>query len=606
MAWSRSELSAAGFFYDEDLQSPVPPHVKTLRQSMLDFACQDQGPPSEECIQIQYLAKINSDGGYEEKSWENFFRQNFFDVLLKDTSVSQGVSRRVSRCNYYYDAARTGGDALWTTFREKVEGFRMKTLPKADLVFYLPMYHLAAESPIPRITDHRGREWNKEPALSLVESFSWSTLKELYMHGLRPSPFVQAFDNEEPLEAHLKCYPWLIVEFKRGGKALSDSQRLAQLETVRCQALNASVCAVKLNQIAARYAVELRKQAHIPPIPAVTTVGSKVSVWITYFAKDFMAYHNARSYRRQKQGYMMQRIWEGDMTEIRDIREFQLILENTYTWAMRVFKLQINGFIEYWRAAHCSIDSTPLRRSSRLREKAASQPGTPSGSQTTQATSAKVGEGSTAVLSQTRMSTKAPRFFKTPETPKTPKTPEAPESPETPKTPETPTARVGRVLALTRVIEISSGSESCEDSDAEDVEETEEAEEAEEAEDVPAYSPSSTCSTTFFTASEGRSIQGSIGLPSARSSGRLSTYSPMGPPPSIRSSMGPPSWRSIRPTASVSSRSQASIISSVDPLLDSANNDDWDYTPQQNVRKVFPDTCPRCQRTRKFFHNCHL
>ncbi|RBR22720.1 hypothetical protein FVER53590_03271 [Fusarium verticillioides] len=365
MAWSRSELSAAGFFYEEDLQSPLPPHVKSLGQSMLDFACQDQGPPSEECIQIQYLASKNSDGEYDEKIWEDLFRQNFFDVLLNDTSVSQDISRRVSRSNYYYDAIRPGNNALWTTFREKVEGHQMKTLPKADFVFYLPMYHLAAESPIPRITDHRGREWNKEPVPSLVESFSWSTLKELYMHGLRPSPF-KVFGKDEPREADLNCYPWLIVEHKSGKKSLSESQRSAQLETACCQALNASACAVKLNQIAARYAVELRKQMHIPPIPAVTTVGSKVSVWITYYAEGFMAYHregSCESYGRRNQGYMMQRIWEGDMTEIRDIREFQLILENTYTWAMRVFKLQINGFIEHWRATHCSIESTPLRRS---------------------------------------------------------------------------------------------------------------------------------------------------------------------------------------------------------------------------------------------------
>ncbi|KAG4260219.1 hypothetical protein FPRO03_02042 [Fusarium proliferatum] len=581
MAWSRSKLSAVGFFYDEDLQSlahmSVPPHFETLRQSMLDFACQDQGPPSEECIQIQYLAKINFDGGYDEKTWQDFFRQNFFDVLLKDTSGSQGVSRKVSRCNYYYDAARTSTDALWTTFREKLEGDRIKTLPKADFVFYLPIYHLDAESPIPRITDHRGREWNKEPASSLVENFSWSTLKGLYMHGLRPSPF-RIFGNEKPLEADLKCYPWLVVECKSGKKTLNESQRLAEWETVCCQALNASACAVKLNQIAARYAVDLLKQTHIPPIPAVTTVGTKVSVWITYFAQDFMAYyHKGRSYMsycKQDQGYMMQRIWEGDMTEIRDIREFQLILENTYTWAMRVYKLQINGFIDYWRAAHCSIDSTPWsmpQRRAWLREGSSSQPDTPSASQIRHASTTNTRAETTTVPGKTRGTHNAPRA------------------------PNNPTARVNQALALARVIEISSGSESSEDSDTED------AEDAEDTEDISAYSPSSTPSTVLFTASEGRSVQGSVGPPSARSSARsssrLSTYSSMGLPLSIRSSQGTPSGRSIRAPASASSRSQVSVSSSVDPLLDSANNDGSGYAPQQNVRKVFPDTCPR-DRTR--------
>ncbi|KAJ4255967.1 hypothetical protein NW762_009041 [Fusarium torreyae] len=404
---------------------------------------------------------------------------------------------------------------------------------------------------------------------------------------------------------------------------------------------------------------------------------------------------------------MMQHIWKGDITEIRDIREFQLILENTHTWAMRVFKLQISVFIDQWRAAHCSTEPdstnaaiarhdetmelsrgtlsmiqhwpdressfelddrphTPLtptmmgiliqkicaaerkiltedmdrlltekinelavgnresappglslrserlqarldseetqqashvtvvdsddfedhssadreslnpgstdctlrnniRRSSRLRETAASQPGTPSSGQITQASGANASAGTKAVLG------KAPKSPKTPKIPKIPKTPEA---------------RKGRALPPALAIEISSGSGSSEDSDAGDVE------------DNPAYSPSSTCST-FFTASEGRSVQGSMDPPSTRGS--------IVPPLSIRSSMGPPSWRTpMNPPSVPSSRDPPSVCSSVDPLLDSANIGDWGYPPQQNVRKVYPDTCPRCQRARRFFHNCHV
>lgn len=70
----------------------------------------------------------------------------------------------------------------------------------------------------------------------------------------------------------------------------------------------------------------------------------------------------------------MQLIWKGDMTEIRDIREFQLILENTYTWAMRVFKLQISGFIDQWRtplqhrfySTEQSTAKLPVKRKGRL------------------------------------------------------------------------------------------------------------------------------------------------------------------------------------------------------------------------------------------------
>jgi hypothetical protein len=45
----------------------------------------------------------------------------------------------------------------------------------------------------------------------------------------------------------------------------------------------------------------------------------------------------------------MQCIWEGDMTEPRDIVKFHRILENTYTWATRVFKPLMTTYIDQWR-----------------------------------------------------------------------------------------------------------------------------------------------------------------------------------------------------------------------------------------------------------------
>ncbi|KAG5659168.1 hypothetical protein KAF25_000370, partial [Fusarium avenaceum] len=702
--WKRTELSQRGFFYEEDLRNmetqPLPPHVETLRQSMLDFACQDQDPPSGECLQTQHLASIYSDGGYPEDRWEDFFRDTFFTPLVKDISTSQGISRRVSRCNYYYDAIAFSTDALWTTFGVERERHRIRAIPKPDFVFYLPMYHLTAESPIPRITDYRGRKWNEEPTSPLVQTFSWSNFKELYGHGLRPSPF-NIFEKKEPLEADLKSYPWLIVEYKNGKKAIRESERLGQLETACCQALNASACAVKLNQIAARYAVERPEGTHIPPIPAVTTIGTEAKVWITYSAKNFMASSDTGCYRRRRQGYMMQCIWKGDMTNIRDIREFRLILENTYTWAMRVFKHQISVFVDQWSVVHCSVEpdftnaamarrdestdlsrgsvsmiqswldrqpsvelddrsntaltpkmmgilvekicsaerkkltkdmerlftekireldlgkrestfagpsrrrseklqshldseqaqqtshatavndddfednspadpehlspgstlstpSTGLRRSLRLIEKAASQPSTPSGSRTTQAPSASVSTGKKAVRG------KIPKAPKTAVSPATPRTPKTPKTSKVPKTLKTPEARARRALEPVLVIEISSGSESSDDPDGSD------------AEDIPAYSPSSTHST-FFTASEGRSVVGSMGSPSVRGS--------MGPPSLTRSSMGPPPLRAIMKTlASNSPRGPPSVASSVDPLVDTRNIDDWGHPVQRNPR----------------------
>jgi hypothetical protein len=167
------------------------------------------------------------------------------------------------------------------------------------------MYHLSADSHIPEITDHRAREWHKAPTPSLVESFSWSNLKMLHKNGLRPTPF-RVF-NKEPREKDLKCYPWLIVEYKKEKYTSFERERLE--ETVCCQAANGSASAVKLNQIAARYTVELPDEAHVPPIPIVTTVGPKVKVWITYLAKDCMVlckskYSWSSKWEKRSQAYV--------------------------------------------------------------------------------------------------------------------------------------------------------------------------------------------------------------------------------------------------------------------------------------------------------------
>ncbi|KAH7011026.1 hypothetical protein EDB80DRAFT_836636 [Ilyonectria destructans] len=159
--------------------------------------------------------------------------------------------------------------------------------------------------------------------------------------------------HKPPLEASLNCYPWLIVEHKKEGVRRSE-------ETVCCQSANAGACAVKLNQIAARYAVELGDDAQIPPVSMVTTIGSRVKVWIMYFARGFYAPSNKRfliktTWESCKKGYVMRAIWEGDMTKLEDIVKFQLILENTHTWAMRAFKPLISSYIDQWKLVHCQV-----------------------------------------------------------------------------------------------------------------------------------------------------------------------------------------------------------------------------------------------------------
>jgi hypothetical protein len=198
------------------------------------------------------------------------------------------------------------------------DDFRNASAPKPDYAFYFPMYQLTTRIDTSRLTPRYMRgvsatpdniikrvlELPEESTSSSVESFSFSALKELYQHGLRPSPF-NAF-KKGVTEKHLRCFPWLVIEMKK--KHAQPGLINKSKEEASCQAANGSGCAVRLNQIAAKFAVELPGQGQIPPIPAVTTAGPEVKVWITYFAKNFIAhrFHTKRGQRLETidQGYV--------------------------------------------------------------------------------------------------------------------------------------------------------------------------------------------------------------------------------------------------------------------------------------------------------------
>ncbi|KAJ4321129.1 hypothetical protein N0V84_005481 [Fusarium piperis] len=251
MCWDRYELGQKNIFYDEEIRlfptTLLPPHVKRVQRSILDFSCAIRGhnewfdapfdegqikrpnvgsdvDPALKAASIAVnKAKSIVNGGYLEKKWEQYFETHFFEPLSDGFSVSKDDSRRVSRCNYYYDGMK------------------------------------------------------------------------------------------------------------------------------------------RLVQDSAQHAVALPDHAHIPPIPVVTTIGPRVRVWLMYFAEKFDAPCSHRDTQEvmakmRNKGYIMRAIWNGDMTKVGDIVRFQIILENTHTWAMRVFKPLISLYIEQWSHVHCRPD----------------------------------------------------------------------------------------------------------------------------------------------------------------------------------------------------------------------------------------------------------
>ncbi|KAK2924781.1 hypothetical protein FoTM2_015059 [Fusarium oxysporum f. sp. vasinfectum] len=381
MTWSRYDLGQTNIFYDEakpPLPSFVlPPHVEDVRRCLTDFSClfneknesfhtiskdieegMEQGlnpdpiRKAAERIQHEVLSKVG--GGYVENVWQEIFRKRFFDQLTDSLSLSKEDSRRVSRSIYYYDQVARSSDENWTLFESGKEAttsrLRPVKCPKPDQAFFLPIYHHRNNSGLPKVADPKARQWSQAGDSQPVEPFTWSTLQALNKFGLEPSPF-RIFEKS-PLEANLRCYPWLIVEHKK-----EKDQNEALERVVNCQGANAAACAISLVQQTAQYAVNLPRHAHIPPIPVITTVGPSVTVWLMYFAEDFDAPCSRRDTdevitRRRKEGYVMRAIWKGDVKYLTDIMAFQMIIENTHTWATRVFKPLIASYIEQWKHIH--------------------------------------------------------------------------------------------------------------------------------------------------------------------------------------------------------------------------------------------------------------
>ncbi|KAF5649625.1 hypothetical protein F52700_521 [Fusarium sp. NRRL 52700] len=362
MTWDRYELGQRNIFYDEKKPLiPVnvfPPHVERVRRLITDFSCVVNGEglinknglisndklkpllygpdPDPALVAAQKtLIRAHSlvNGGYKEDEWQGFYVKHFFDRLDDFLSLSKDDTRR-----------------RWDLFKKDEEtniaSFKVLSSPKPDQAFFLPIYHSRLSVGIPTVVDPGARQWNRAHEISAMEPFTWSTLKRLHEFGLEPSP--SHIFKKPPLEADLKCYPWLVVEHKK------EKQDNGPVRDVCCQAANAAACAASLINHTAQYAVKLPKHAHIPPIPVITTIGSGVKVWIMYYATDFDApcCHRETTeeiVKRRKEGYMMRVIWNGDMTKLADVVMLQMVLDNAHTWATRVFKPLIASYLEQWQ-----------------------------------------------------------------------------------------------------------------------------------------------------------------------------------------------------------------------------------------------------------------
>ncbi|RBA09662.1 hypothetical protein FPRO05_05598 [Fusarium proliferatum] len=341
--WKRHNLFDRGFFYNDEISTnDLPDHVESLRESMLDFQCNDFG--QEVSDQDEEIAKQGTDLAnreVDEKYWDQYFKENFFEPLKKSISASNSSSEYhiVSDFNSRWVIFNAKENRLGSTMSDRLKN---EKAPQPDYAFYFPIH---PDSSIPQTTLHIPLEPREDLAL-----FSLSTLRQLSTHGLRPSPF-HTFQKRFK-EKDLKCFPWLVIEFKPKQGSKGEIKRLK--EVVYCQAVNGSGCAVRLNEIASWYETNSPGLAHIPPIPAVTTVGPEVKVWITYSTENSLAFRcdTKKEKQRTGKGYMMQCVWDGDMRNSRDTAKFRCILENIYAWATGDFRPLMVKYIDQWEYLH--------------------------------------------------------------------------------------------------------------------------------------------------------------------------------------------------------------------------------------------------------------
>ncbi|KAJ3473731.1 hypothetical protein NLG97_g10161 [Lecanicillium saksenae] len=356
MPWHAEDLVEEGIFYFREVakDGDLPPHVEHLRKSLLDFSrpmtsyswtandIADHITAGEPHIYPLPLFKSTKDirdeavrlshGDFAEEKWSDFYKKELFDRLASCTISSDGNSRISVRSHFYYDAIVSETNELWEVFNKRWPGLpKPISCPKPDIAFFLPIYDTTEGLPVTKSVAFANKSWQQIPGAFMAEPFTWSTLSELNAHA---------------------------VELKRNGE---DPIGSTPEETVCCQANNAATCALRLQRQLAKHATPLTHQAHVQPIPTITTIGPHVTAWIAYYAEGFTfgeVFSHALGRNTQDEAYIMRAIWTGNMTVVKDVIEFNMLLDNIYTWAMRVFKPNVAFYLNQWKHV-CSQKDKP-------------------------------------------------------------------------------------------------------------------------------------------------------------------------------------------------------------------------------------------------------
>ncbi|KAH8196624.1 hypothetical protein TruAng_009218 [Truncatella angustata] len=358
------------YFIKWETMGPAPNHISTLCETLTDISCALSARFVDDCTgrmvirtdleefrediekrleryrSIAKAAERLHGNQSDENGWRNHYKTNFLEPLHRRHELGRHDSRLRE-------------DIMWTLFhREGPYHERRQNLkyPKPDWVAHFPICDL--ENPTASGFAQKPLwDWSSSKNGKMVHEFDGQDLQRLTDFGLQchVARALQGKKNAGNMDPDkMFSFPWFIVEFKR---------TRGEAKYCYCQVANGAACTLLMFETLSRYADKEHEQAQIPPIITMTAVGKDVKLWIGYAGPDEEPRAaGAKKSDKDPNWFHSRCFWTGDMTKVKDAMDLEALLENVYTWAMRVLRPRIVQYLKQWRTQMERNTHTPLPR----------------------------------------------------------------------------------------------------------------------------------------------------------------------------------------------------------------------------------------------------
>ncbi|KAH6622266.1 hypothetical protein C7974DRAFT_473606 [Boeremia exigua] len=289
-----------------------------------------------------------------EEKWVSILRRHIFQDYPKIDGESNTYEKKLKGWEIH-------ADVLWNEFpcRNSANSKHIQiTQPKPDVTYGFPII---------QPSDDVYRTLSGDPN---VDSFSLPVLGELRSRAdlqLMSTPTTAlarwaSNRSKNVLQAKdLMCFPWAIVEMKRGTpEPLANNPPINKREArdhekrtefCYCQAANASAAGLILRERLAEKANAISGAEAAQVMLAFTCVGSTAKLWITYRKK--LSSHNDNSYvwPDKKGCIMMHCIWTTSLELSWGVMALRVVVKNVKDWVYTHIEPNIARWIAQIRSA---------------------------------------------------------------------------------------------------------------------------------------------------------------------------------------------------------------------------------------------------------------